>query len=41
MSALVHLVATHSDLDSDEEMVTPYQIAQVMVEWTDPRKISV
>ncbi|CAO3677491.1 unnamed protein product [Umbelopsis vinacea] len=41
VSALVHLVATHSDLDSDEEMVTPYQIAQVMVEWTDPRKISV
>ncbi|KAG2178793.1 hypothetical protein INT43_001639 [Umbelopsis isabellina] len=39
--ALVHLIATHSDLGDGEEMVAPYQIAQVMLDWTDPRKISV
>ena len=39
--ALVHLVATYGDLRADEEMVAPYHIAQVMVDWTDPRKISV
>ncbi|CAM0139960.1 unnamed protein product [Umbelopsis sp. WA50703] len=39
--ALVHLIATHGDLGEGEEMVAPYQIAQVMLDWTDPRKISV
>ncbi|GAB5588119.1 chromosome condensation complex Condensin [Umbelopsis nana] len=39
--ALVHLIATYGDLRADEEMVAPYHIAQVMIDWTDPRKISV
>ncbi|CAO3691481.1 unnamed protein product [Umbelopsis ramanniana] len=38
---LIHLLGTHSDLESDEEMVPPSQIVQVMLDWTDPRKISV
>ncbi|KAI9283993.1 nuclear condensing complex subunit [Umbelopsis sp. AD052] len=39
--ALIHLLGTHSDLEADEEMVPPGQIVQVMLDWTDPRKISV
>ena len=31
-------VRMHDDLEDDQEMITPYQFGQLMVDWTNPRK---
>lgn len=31
-------VRMHNDRDDDQEMITPYQFGQLMVDWTNPRK---
>lgn len=40
MSALQELCETYTDLEQDEEMVSPSQISDMLADWTDPRKIA-
>lgn len=40
ISALEELCNTHIDLQEDEVMVNPNQIADMLADWTDPRKLA-
>lgn len=39
MSVIHSLLRLAEDLDEDEEMVSPSQIAMQLVDWTDPRRL--
>lgn len=39
MSVIHSLIRVAEDLDEDEEMVSPAQIAMQLVDWTDPRRL--
>lgn len=39
MSVIHSLLRVAEDLDEDEEMVSPSQIAMQLVDWTDPRRL--
>jgi len=38
MSTYDLAVRMHEDLDDDQEMITPHQFGQLMVDWTNPQK---
>ncbi|KAF7725065.1 hypothetical protein EC973_000472 [Apophysomyces ossiformis] len=40
ISALQDLCETYTELEEDEEMVSPSLIADMLADWTDPRKIT-
>jgi condensin complex subunit 3 len=39
VSVIHSLLRVAEDLDEDEEMVSPSQIAMQLVDWTDPRRL--
>ena len=39
MSVIHSLLRVAEDLEEDEEMVSPSQIAMQLVDWTDPRRL--
>ncbi|KAJ7598768.1 nuclear condensing complex subunit [Mycena floridula] len=38
MSAYDLVISVHDELDDDQEMITPYQFGQLMIDWTNPAK---
>jgi hypothetical protein len=38
MSTFDYALRLYGDLDDDQEMITPYQLGLLMVDWTDPQK---
>jgi condensin complex subunit 3 len=39
LGVLEHMMALHKELDEDDDMVAPAQVAGMFVEWTDPQKV--
>jgi len=38
MSTFDYALRLHEDLDDDQEMIAPYQLGLLMVDWTNPQK---
>ena len=40
MSTFDYALRLYEDLDDDQEMITPYQLGLLMVDWTNPQKVA-